>query len=233
MDGMGLALTIGVLALVGLGIFWVIRSDRASRGARERASRALGFTPFEPPAELIRQIAALHQRPGSSAGVDNYRLENVWRKRMADGDVILFDLIDASGDDVNVAETQAVATLSSALDLPAFAVFPRTEIAGPLGDMANQVMGWLVARFGDPVDFPQVPEFGQRYFVSSRDPEGTRLFLDESRLRRLASTQLLAIRAGGELFTVSRIDRAATPQNPEAVSQRLQEAHYVYTVFVN
>lgn len=232
MDGFGLVLVIAVLALFGLAIVWIIRSERAGRSARARVSQALGFAPFTPEPDLIRRIAELHQRPGGP-GSEGYRLENVSRKRVVDGEVILFDLIDASGDDVNVAETQAVGTRSSALNLPAFALFPKTDIAGPLGALANQAMTWLVARFGDPVDFPQVPEFGQRYFVSSRDPEDTRRFLDESRLRRLASTRLLAIRAGGDLFTVSRIDRAAAPDRPETIRQRLQDAHFVYTVFLD
>jgi len=232
MDGIGLVLILGVLALFGLAIVWMIRSDRASQGARLRVSQSLGFSPFAPEPDLLSKIAELHRRPGGP-GADGYRLENVARKRMADGDVILFDLIDTSGDDVNVAEAQAVAFTSQTLALPAFAIFPKVEVPGPMGALANQAMSWLVARFGDPVDFPQVPEFGERYFVSSRDSEGTRHFLDESRLRRLASTRLLAIRAGGDLFTVSRIDRAATPQNPEALGKRLQDAQFVFTVFVN
>lgn len=232
MDGLSLLLVFGVLALFGLAIVWMIRSDRASRGARLRVSQSLGFARFAPEPDLLRRIAELHRRPGGP-GADGYRLENVARKRLADGEVILFDLIDTSGDDLNLAEAQAIAFTSPTLALPAFAIFPKVEVAGPLGALANQAMSWLVARFGDPVDFPQVPEFGERYFVSSRDSEATRRFLDESRLRRLASTRLLAIRAGGDLFTVSRIDRAATPQSPEAVGQRLQAAHFVFTVFVN
>lgn len=232
MDGVGLVLIIGVLALFGLAIAWMIRSERAARSAKARVSQALGFASFTPEPDLIRRIAELHQRPGGP-GSEGYRLENVSRKQMVDGEVILFDLIDVSGDDVNVAEAQAVGMRSATLNLPAFALFPKTDIAGPLGALANQAMTWLVARFGDPVDFPQVPEFGQRYFVSSRDPEDTRRFLDESRLRRLASTRLLAIRAGGDLFTVSRIDRAAAPDRPETIGQRLQDAHFVYTVFLD
>ncbi len=233
MDGMTWGVLLAVVVAVGLVILVIIRTGRATRAAQASVRQALGFAPVAPSADLTRKIARVHQRPGSSGDVDGYRLENVSRKPMADGEVIVFDLIDASGDDVNVAETQAVAMISPTLSLPAFALFPKTEVAGPLGELADQAVNWLVARFGDPVDFPQVPEFGQRYFVSSRDPVGTRSFLDESRLRRLASTRRLAIHAGGDLFTVSRLDRAAASQGPEAVSQRLQDAHFVYTVFAD
>lgn len=230
MEGYSLAAVAGVVVLVAVVIIFVINAGRAQRSARVENSRALGFTPLTPSPELTAKLAALHARPGTEAG--DYRLENVSSRRLPDGDLILFDLIDASSSDSSTSEIQAVATISPSLDLPVFALFPRTEGEGMLADAANQVMGWLLARLGDPIEFPEVPAFGRRYFVSSRDPDGTRRFLDESRLRRLADTRLLAIRAGGDAFTLLRVDQLAARQDPQSVSDRINQARFVHTVFM-
>ena len=229
MENLGWALTAGLVVLVGIAVRFLIRTERANRSAKLQNSQALGFTPITPSPEWIQQITGLHIRPGASS--DAYRLANVSSKRWPDGDLILYDLIDTSGSDSSTTDVQAVAVLSPTLDLPTFGMFPRTEGEGMLAGAANQMMGWLLTRFGDPVEFPEVPEFGRRYFVSSRDPEGTRRFLDESRLRRLAETRLLAVRAGGHAFSVSRIEPRAGPEDARALGERINQARFIYSIF--
>ncbi len=231
MENLGVALAAGMVVLVAVAILFMIRAARANRSAKIQNSQALGFTPLTPSPELTRQIAELHARAGASS--DTYRLANVSSRRLPDGDLILFDLIDTSGSDSTTADVQVIATISSSLDLPAFGMFPRTEGEGLLAGAANQMMGWLLARFGDPVEFPEVPEFGRRYFVSSRDREGTRRFLDEGRLRRLAETRLLAIRASGSAFSLARIDPRAGAEDAQALGERINQARLVYSVFQN
>lgn len=229
MENLGLALAAGIVVLVAVAILFMIRTERANRKAKIQASLALGFTPSAPSSELTRQIAGLHAHPGASSNA--YRLANVSSRRLPDGDLILYDLIDTSGSDSTTSEVQAVALLSPTLDLPTFGMFPRTDGEGMLAGAANQMMGWLLTRFGDPVEFPEVPEFGRRYFVSSHDPDGTRHFLDESRLSRLAETRLLAIRASGNAFTVSRIDPRAGAEDAQALGERINQARFVYAIF--
>jgi hypothetical protein len=152
---------------------------------------------------------------------------------MPDCDMVLFDLVDTSGDDTSTTEKQAVAVISHHLHLPPFVIFPKLSTEGGLTDLANRVIGYVVAKFGQPVEFPEVPEFDQRYFVSSPDPEGTRQFLDESRLRRLAKTGLAGINACGDIFTLSRIDLAARTIRRETVGERVNQALDVFAIFLS
>lgn len=90
MDGMTWGVLLAVVVAVGLVILVIIRTRarHASRagerqaGAWFRARRALCG-----PDPQNRQGAPA--RPGSSGDVDGYRLENVSRKPMADGEVIM------------------------------------------------------------------------------------------------------------------------------------------------
>jgi hypothetical protein len=147
--------------------------------------------------------------------------------------MFLFDLIDTSGGESSCTENQAVAVVSPHLDLPAFAIFPRADIDGPLPKLADRVLGWVVSRCGTPIEFPQVLEFGKRYFVSSRDPEAVQRFLDDGKLRCLASTRLLGIHAGGDIFTLSHIDMLAKSTTQETMENRVEQARRVFSIFVS
>jgi len=109
-------------------------------------------------------------------------------------------------------------------------VFPRPELEGALAKLSNALLGWVIARWGDPVDFTDAPDFERRYLVSSPEPDRTRRFLDDGRLRRLADTRLLNIHAGGDMLTVARIDPTATSVTLETVTARVDEALAIFAV---
>jgi len=225
---------ISIVLLFGLTVFLIVRSERKGRDTKLQISRSLGFTPLEPSPELVQKISQLYQnlrktQPDKSG--DIYKLQSVSSKRMVDCEMIIFDLIDTSGDDNSYTEVQAVAMIAPHLTLPAFALFPRADLDGPLTNMANKVMGWVISRFGDPVSFPEFPEFERRYLVSSLDAEGTRRFLDEIRLQRLANTRLIGIHAGGDIFTLSHIATSAKPLTREIMNERIRQAMDVYSIF--
>jgi len=236
MDGFEWVVVFGTLALFGLIIALILRAGLKAKAASSQIRQSLGFRPIQPTPDLVQKIAQLYQnlrlnRKSLEAG--NYHLLNVFSKQMPDCDVVLFDLIHTAGDEDGYSEKQAVAVISPHLNLPPFVVFPKVNTEGALSDLANKVIGWVVAKFGSPVGFPEVPEFDERYLVSSPDPEGTRQFLDESKLRRLAKTTLVGVNACGELFTLSPIDRASRPLQREATAERVNQAMDVFSIFLS
>lgn len=162
---------------------------------------------------------------------DNYELENVFIKQLPDGQMILFDLIDPSGEDNSYLENQAVAIISPQLNLPPFLVFPQADQEGALANVANKVLGWLVSQISQPVEFSRFPEFQQRYLVSSPAPEATRQFLDEYKLRRLANTSHLTIHARENIFTSAHIDVGASSLSIDLITARVQQALELFSIF--
>lgn len=233
--GFELAVVLGVLLVFGLMLAFIIRSERKGRGTKLQISQSLGFTPMsEPPPELIRKINQLYQNIRGNRDEPEevkYELQNVSHKRLADSEMFIFDLINTSGDDDSYTEVQAVAMISHHLSLPNCVIFPKADINGPLTNLGNQVLGWVVSKFGNPVEFPQFPEFEQRYLVSSPDPDGTRQFLDDSKLRRLAKTRLLGIHAREDMFTLSHINMSAMSLTRESMSERVNQAMDVFSIF--
>ena len=234
MDIFEISILLGILVLFGWIIFFMFRAEYRGRQKKRQLSRAMGFTPLDPSPELIQKITTLYHalrvKP-SAASANIFELQNVATKQLPDGTMFLFDLLDTSGEDNSYVENQAVAISSPHLTLPYFLVFPKTDHEGRLAEMANQFLSWLIARFGQPIDFSQYPKFHSRYIVSSPAPETTRLFLDERKIRRLANTRLLTIYAGEQLFTCTQIGDTATPISRAGLTARIQQAHALFSIF--
>jgi hypothetical protein len=196
----------------------------------------LGFTPIDPDPELVRKITRLYsdiRATGPNGAGESYELQNVFGKRMLDGELYLFDLVNTSGEDDSYTEVQAVAVVSPHLALPAFMLTPRSDMEGVVSMLGNQLLAWVISKFGNPVEFPESPQFERRYLVSSPDPGGVRRFLDEERLHRLAKTRLMGVHAGGDLFTVARIDLSARSLTQEMISERVSQAMDVFSIFLD
>lgn len=85
----------------------------------------MGLTPVsQPNAALAEQIVALH-RP--ACGTATYKLRNVWHHPLADGELLLFDLVDTSGDGDSITAHQAVAIRSDTLQLPPLMFYPKAD----------------------------------------------------------------------------------------------------------
>ncbi len=234
MDILPIAVLLGLLAIFGLVVFAMVRAEYKAQDKKARISRSLGFRPLEPGPELAGKITGLYlalRKKGSPTAAGDYRLENVFAKPFPDGQMLLFDLLDTSGEDDSFLERQAVAVSSPWLDLPPFLVFPRAYQEGALAQMANKALDWLMSLMGQPVAFPESPEFEGRYLVSSPDPEAARRFLDGHKLRRLANTRLLTIHAGGDIFTCTQIDEAASPLSKSLISARVGQALELFSIF--
>jgi hypothetical protein len=225
-----------ILATFGLIVFAMIRSERNRRAVQQNLAQALGFTPIEPSPELTKKFADFYIRIRSnwvSANQDQYELQNVYQKRLPDGEMLIFDLLDHSGNDTSYTESAAVAVISPHLDLPYFSIFPKADVEGPLAKLGNKFLTWIVSNAGNPVAFPENPEFEKRYLVSSTDPFGTHEFLDDTRLRRLRKTPLMSISAGGDMFTASRIETGAPRLTKEILTERVVRATEVFSIFLS
>lgn len=94
------AIVLLTLAIVSLGLLWMIRSQRKERETKLRISQSLGFAPIQPTPEILRKIAHLYhavRTDRNNPDEDKYQLENVATKRMPDCDLFIFDLVDTSG----------------------------------------------------------------------------------------------------------------------------------------
>lgn len=229
---MVVALVIGLFALI---VTWMILAERKSRAAQRQALQSLGLAAVDPPpGDLAQKIAQLYRairKHHRHAANDRYELRNVFGKRLHHGEMYIFDLVNTSGDEDSVTESQAVAMVSPHLNLPPFMIVPKSDIPGLTSDLGNKLLGWVVERFGNLVEFPQAPEFTQRYLVSSPEPDAVRQFLDETRLRRLAKTRLVGVHASGDIFTLARMDMMAKSDTRQLLSERIDQAQAVFTIF--
>jgi len=223
-----------VIAVIALVITGIVRSSRAERKRRSEIARVLGFTPIEPTPEFNAMIDGLYAKlrvKRESDDGERYRLSNVFGRHSADAETFLFDLVDRSGDDESRTGRQAVLIVSAHLDMPSFMLFPRSDVGGVLSKLGNRLLQRLISRWGDPVEFPDAPDFERRYIVTSPEPDAVRRFLDADRLGRLAKTRLLNIHAAGNMFSLSRVDFPAQPDTAETVSERLDLARSVFDAF--
>lgn len=222
MDRMLPFLITGAVLLVGWVVFAAIRAEQQKRRDLLEAARNLGFTPAASDPGLAARLTELYVHTPSKSkhsAKPPYKLQNVFKKRMSEGDVFIFDLVDTSGDDSSQTEKHAVAIVSPRLDLPRFVMLPRIGGSSALAPVANKVLAWVARNYGSPVDFPHAPEFAQHFMVCSVDPEATRRFLSGDRLRRLAEMRNVGMHAGGHMFTVTHYAMSTR----EPVRQKLRE----------
>jgi hypothetical protein len=195
-----LLIALAVLALVAFVVYRIVLHVRRKSAERRAALRSLGFEPIHSDdPEVVSTIVDLCKR---SKG-DHYRVDNLLERRDSDHRLLLLDLHDTSGDNHHPG---LLAVTSPRLDLPRFTLFPRLETEGRLAAVANALLERLVRHQGKPVGFSSHPAFDGRHFVTGPDEEAIRRFLDEDRLGALAQKQHLVIEAGGNAFTVDRLN---------------------------
>jgi len=228
MDNLILIAVLGFLILFGALFFIMIRAEKKARQGKQQIALSLGFSPIEAPPALADRFNQLYQNLRSKS---SYEVRNLSHKRLPDGDMYLFDLVETSGEDDSYTEDQSVAILSPCLKLPDFVIFPKVDMEGIGAKVANRLLQWVLSKVGNPVEFPQFPEFQQRYLVSSADPEKTRNFLDSTKIWMLSNTQLCSIHAGGDLFTFSKINLDGKTANIEAITERINQAIDLFQIF--
>jgi hypothetical protein len=223
-------LVLGIVALFGVMIFFMIRTEKRERARKSQLARELGFTLIEVTSALTARISQLYEKKW---GKTNFELRNVSRKIIPDGEMYLFDLVDTAGEDDTFTEDQAIAVVSRYLQLPEFTIFPQLDIEAAGSKIANTLLRWVISKAGDPIDFPDHPAFEERYLVSSADEAGTRQFLDDRKLHMLAQVQFLGIHAGGDLFVLSKFDLTGKGRKREDLSKKVTQAMDVFQIFTD
>lgn len=218
---------IAFLILFGGALAWIITANRKARAVLQETARTFGFQPIEPTAELVDQISGVYRRHRPQV---EYRLENVYQRRMPDGDMYLFDLVDASGEESSQSEQQSLAVVSPGLNLPHFLLFPRASFAGLAGSLANRLLEWAASQAGEQIEFPDAPGFDERYLLASLEPEQARQFFHTSLLAQLGQTRHGAVQGWGQVFIYSQIVFSREPAAQESLSQRVTEARNILRI---
>ena len=208
-------------------IIFMIRREKVEKVRKVQMIQSLGFIPVESDQELLNQIFYLFENRWDEA---QFQVQNLYRKRIPDGDMYIFDLVNIAGDEDHVTEEMAIAMVSQYLELPAFTMFPRLAEDGLGWEIANRVLGWVVSKLGDPINFPDHPEFQKNFLVSSKDVEETRQFLDDRKLHMLAQIRMIGIHAGGNMFVLSRFLQTSPPEKHDQLSKRITLAMDVFQI---
>jgi hypothetical protein len=209
-----------ILALVVFFVYRVVAHFRQKSAEHRAALRSLGFEPVSSSdREVVSSIVDLSERWKG----DHYRVENLLERRGSDHRLFLFDLNDPSGDNHHPG---LLAVMSRRLELPRFTLYPRLDMEGRLAAFANTLLEKLVGHQGKTVGFPAHPKFDGRHFVRGSDEDEIRRFFDDDRLDALAEKQYLMIEAGGDAFTVDRLNLRGQKRAPDLaeVAERVQEA---------
>jgi len=225
MDLTAILFLIGFIVVFGWFLYTFTQSSRKEKETKQLLTQSLGFSSFEADRSLAGKISSLYQRPGSK---NNYQLRHVSRRLIPDGTMFLFDLVDRSGNDDSWVERQAVAIISPSLKLPPFALFPKSNPKYALSGLANQVVEWGMSKIGEPVAFPQYPALGERYVITSRDPEGLRVFMDESLARFFGQTEMYTIHAAGDMFTFAEMDPNFKTADIQSMTRRVNRAMEIF-----
>ncbi len=167
MDLTAVLVLIGSLFVFGWMFYMLFQSSRKEKEIKQQVAQSLGFSPIEPDANLTEKICNLYRRTWTNK---SYELRHVARRVIPEGEMFLFDLLDASTEDYSPIERQAVAVISPALNLPPFTLFPKASQQYALSDLANRIVEWGMSKIGEPVAFPRFPALTERYVIASPNP---------------------------------------------------------------
>ena len=121
----GALLVSGLLLAVWLFVRWWQRQQ-----ARRQRLAGLGYTPqSQTPAGLLARVATVYRRQGQR----QFRLDDLFHRPLAEGDLYLFDLVDKTEAE-NPVVADMVAVVSPQLDLPRFRLEPRSGDGDRIGE---------------------------------------------------------------------------------------------------
>jgi len=217
-----------LLIFAGLIVFSIMNT-RQQKKARAQIAQTLGLTPLEADETLLAQISALYQTPRNRP---RHSLHNVFRRKLPDGELFLFDLVDRDIESDSRIERRAVAVRSDTLRLPPFQLYPKVDAQKyALGNLANTIVEWAAAKTGTPIKFPEFPAFEARYTVTSTDPAAVRQFFNEDKARYFASSASNTLRAADNLFVFSEIELGGKVNDPSRLTGRINRALDIYRLF--
>jgi hypothetical protein len=225
MDLAAILFVFGFLMIFGWIVTMLIQSSRKEKETKKQVIQSLGFSSFDADESLAEKISSLYQRAWSK---NSYQLRNVSRRLIPGGEMFLFDLVDTSGEDDSWMERQAVAIISSSLNLPPFAFFPKSNQKYALSGLANRIVEWGMSKIGEPVAFSQYPALAERYVITSQDSDGLRLFMDESLARFFCQTEMYMLHAAGDIFTFAEMDPNLKTADIQSMTRRINRAMEIF-----
>jgi len=137
MDLTAVLFLVGFLFVFSWMFYMLFQSNRKEKETKQQVAQSLGFSPIEPDTNLTEKICNLYRRTWTNK---SYELRHVARRVIPEGEMFLFDLLDASTEDYSPIERQAVAVISPALNFPPFTLFPRASQQYALSNLANRMV---------------------------------------------------------------------------------------------
>src|SRR5690606_27952048 len=112
-----------------------------------------------------------------------------------DGQCYLLDIVDHSGDDTSYPEVQAAVIFSPLLHLPRFGMYPKMDTNSAGSALTNRALRWVMAKLAPIIDFPDCPDFDQRYMVATHEADAVRSFFTPALQKYLSGTRYATIYA--------------------------------------
>ena len=225
----------GILVLAGFFllfagiVYFMVSSSRKEAAEKRQAAQALGFTPIEPDAALTEKVTELYR--GGGKRPKRIQLRSVSRKEILDGECYLLDIVDHSGDDTSYPEVQASVIFSPALRLPRFGMYPKLDSNITGAALTNRALQWVMAKLAPILDFPDCPEFNQRYMVATHEADAVRKFFTPELQKYLSGTRYATIYAAQDGFLFSASDPQKQKPGNERTGQQVQQALDVFDAF--
>jgi hypothetical protein len=216
-----LAVGFVVMAAVVAGVVVWLKRTSVRADDRRRMLDDLGFVAVNPPFEaLAERLARIHRCKPRAIHV-----RSVSRKDVAGGAICLLSYHRTDDDDTGSG--CAFALILSGLDLPVFAVYPKTPETGWAGKMGNRLA--QAARYAvgsKPVDTSAHPAFDTRYSLTSPEPDAALTAIPAPLLDHLGTTEWLILEGAGDtmLIEVRAPGKTFAPVDKAYLDVRLRHA---------
>lgn len=214
MQNLSFLIPVAILVfLIGM-VIWVALAQRQRAQVKRLQVARLGFTPLEKAArDVLLRLADL--RPFSTRQIPTVR--NLYTRRLPTGNLYLFDLETSSGGQSTFLGENLILVVSSTLNLPRFAVFPRlVSGTGTAGALQDRLIQQLASRTGlvvAPVSQPR--RFSEHYTLWAESQAAANELIDSGLLDPLAAVKDQHIQARGDAFAYSSTRFKRSDRSPE------------------
>lgn len=200
-----LLIILAILLFVIILLF-AIRYSGKSRGEKTIQAQILGFEPLvEPPPQLMSRLEKLYHNEGKQT----LELRNLYHRREFDRDLYLFDLVNTHNEDASMGR-EVFGVISRQLALPRFSLasLPPLDTQRMLGNLMDKMLDKLFDWAGKHqgfirVEFPDQPEFDERFVVFGRDDYAIRNLLSGVNTSTLSRSKTpLQLAGSGDFLTI-------------------------------
>jgi hypothetical protein len=227
---LSLIVTIAVISLFGLGLYFIITSEKKRLAKKSQLLQSMGFYPAgQPDEELVDKIQALYQRRSHQ----KKEVEKIHLRKEGEYKIFLYEIWDRGGKDNDLDDAWGMAIYSEYLNLPRFSLFPKVNMTGKMAALANFVIKKLVPKDEPILNFDQYETFSRRYMVIGYDQENIHKLFSERLINRLSDTEYWHIEADGKLFTYSKLEFHShkKPDDAKQLNEKLQDLKRIFKLF--